>query len=104
MRVEFEFDQSKAQHHGYSKEQIHGVVRAKFQECGLLCATDENILAFEDSGRKDDYSNMWNLIVLLFNSGWFLQCATACRWFEDADDNEPEDVLAQAWKLVRKPV
>ena len=105
MRVEFEFDKRKAESLGLSLERITSIIKERFAASGLRCISEGSVLAFADCGRTEDFSSMWVLIDRLFNSGWYLQCASACRWYDEADENEePEDVLSQSELLLDKNI
>jgi hypothetical protein len=39
---------------------------------------------------------MWDIILSLLRSEWFMECAAACVW---QDEDGEEDVLAQAGKV-----
>ncbi len=103
MRVEFEFDRQKVEDLGHTVDEVYDLVKERFTERGLVCVSENEILAFRDQGGKEDFSAMWVLIVRIINSGWFLQCASACRWYDEFDSDEtPEDVLSQAHLLLDK--
>ena len=46
---------------------------------------------------KDDFANLWRVLMALLRSDWFPDCAVKCVWHDD--DGTSEDVLDQAWKL-----
>ena len=102
MKVEYEFDNKMVVKLGYTPERIAATVKRIHAKRHLPCIEDGDVLAFSDTGRKEDYSNLWICISRLINSDWFLRCATALRWFDENDDEEFEDVLAQADLLDRK--
>lgn len=100
MRVEMAFDENEVRTLGFEKNDAHYTVKKMFEDKDLPCIENENKLVFEDKDRKDDYSNMWIIIMSLLRADWFVKCATSCLFFDDEDD-EGEDVLAQAWKVRR---
>lgn len=102
MKVEYEFNKAKVEALGYTMPRIEATMKRIHAEKSLLCLSDGDILVFADNGNKEDYSNLWINITKLINSGWFLQCATALRWFDENDDEVYEDVLSQAELLIRK--
>lgn len=104
MRAEFEFDPKKAEALGYSPEGILATLQRAFQAEGFRCASEWPVIVFEGTGHEDDFSNMWILLTGLANSGWFMQTAAACRWYDLSDNGEEElceDVLSQAALLMR---
>ncbi|MDR2089713.1 MAG: hypothetical protein LBP73_10195 [Clostridiales Family XIII bacterium] len=94
MKVEFSFDKDIVEQSGYTLGDIHHTIKKKFNERNLPCVSDGDILAFTDNGNKNDFSNMWTVIMGLTRSDWFMSFATSCVWHEDA--NKKEDVLRQA--------
>ena len=63
---------------------------------GLPCVPDGDVLAFKDKGHGDDFAVMWDIILSLLRSDWFMDCASSCVW---QDESGEEDVLAQAGKV-----
>lgn len=94
MHVEFEFDNNKIESIGHTIKDVHYTIKQVFKEYGLPCIADGQILAFGGRGSKDDYSNLWTVILDLTESDWFLEVATACYWCEGG--KRVEDILAQA--------
>ncbi len=99
MKVEMTFNNDAVLACGYHKEEIYRKIKNEFQKRGLVCASDGEILAFEDTGKEDDYAYMWNVIKNLMISDWFLNCATSCDFTDD--DEMIEDVLSQAHLFQR---
>ena len=93
MRVEFEFNNDKIKAMGYTVNDVHYTIKQAFNEYGLPCVTEGDVLAFAGCGRKDDFSNLWNVIFQLTETDWFLNIATACHWCENG--KRVEDILAQ---------
>ncbi len=102
MKVEYEFDKKQIEELGYTEGRVKTTVMRIHKEKGLPCVSSGSVLAFADNGRREDYSNLWINISRLINSKWFLECATALRWFDNNDDDIYEDILAQADLLIRK--
>ncbi len=99
MKVTMTFDESKVKADGYQMADICETIKSEFTKRGLRCASEDEVLAFEDTGHEDDYAYMWNVIMSLLKSDWFVACASSCVFYDD-DDTE-EDVLCQAWKVRR---
>lgn len=105
MKVEFEFDQSRIRELGYRPEQVTAKLKQIFQERGLRCVSDRGTIAFADNDSPHDFANVWIGITGLINSNWFLECATACRFFDDSEEAAAgayEDVLSQAVLLMKE--
>lgn len=97
MRVDFTFDRTKAERHGYTVGTVHQTVKNLFAEKGLRCVEAGETLSFMDNGRENDFSNMWAIIMGLLRADWFTLLAASCVWHDD--DGSTEDVLSQAWKV-----
>jgi|GEM_PF-6547895 len=54
MKVEFTFDNSRIEQNGYTLEDIRYTIKKMFVERNIRCISDNNILAFEDSGGKKE--------------------------------------------------
>ena len=105
MRVEFEFDEQKVEELGCSTQRVTNTLIRVFKRENLPCISSQGIISFEDTGDDNDFANMWLTIRAIFNSSWFLKCATACRFYDDSEEAENgvyEDVLSQAALLIRK--
>ena len=98
MRVEMTFNDEAISVNGYKKQDIYQTLKKAFIQRGLRCSSDNEILSFEDSGNENDYANMWNVIISLLKSEWFVGCATSCTFF---DNDGEEDILSQAWKVQK---
>lgn len=94
MGVEFEFDEEKIKVLGYTLADVHYTIKGAFEEYGLPCVASGEILAFAGTGDRNDYSNLWTVIMELIETDWFLEIATACYWCEDG--RRVEDILTQA--------
>lgn len=93
MRVEFTFDQALVEQSGYSLVKIYDAIKKLYQDRNISCVSDGETLAFEGGEHKDDYANLWVVIVALTEADWFMEFATSCIWY--ADDDTYEDVLSQ---------
>ena len=96
MTVNFTFDKAAIERRGRTLEDVHRTVKSLFAAHDLPCTADGNALSFKDSGHGDDFACMWDIILSLLRSDWFMDCAAACVW---QDEDGEEDVLAQAGKV-----
>nr|WP_326186367.1 hypothetical protein [uncultured Oscillibacter sp.] len=99
MKVEIAFCSDALVQRGYSVDHAEQTVRRAFGRFGLVCTVGADGLTVHDRGDKDDFANLWRVLMALLRSDWFLDCAVKCVWHDD--DGTSEDVLAQAWKLKR---
>lgn len=79
LRVDFTFDKKIIEKNGYTMSNIYET-------------TEGEVLSFGAGEKKNDFSDMWTIIMRLTRSKWFLNYATSCTWNEN---NKSEDVLAQ---------
>lgn len=96
MKVKFSFDTAAVERRGYGLEAVRQTVKTLFAAHGFPCISDDGVLAFEDKGHGDDFAVMWDIILSLLRSEWFMDCAASCVW---QDENGEEDVLAQTEKI-----
>ena len=96
MKVKFSFDTAGVERRGYGLEAVRLTVKTLFAAYGFPCISDDGVLAFEDKGYGDDFAVMWDIILSLLRSEWFMDCAASCVW---QDEDGEEDVLAQARKM-----
>jgi hypothetical protein len=100
MKIEFTFDPKAIEQQGYAVNDVYSTIKKHFAGKGLPCIADGEVLAFGDNGQENDYAYMWNIILRLLKSEWFVAFASSCTFFDD-DDIE-EDVLSQAWKVQKR--
>lgn len=98
MQIRFTFDDALMQSNGIQRQSVYYTLKKSFSRKGLPCISDDEVLAFEDTGRECDYGNMWSIILGLIKSEWFIRCASSCIFIEDG---EAEDILAQLPELKR---
>ena len=96
MQVNFTFDKAAVGRRGHTMEDVHRTVKSLFAVHNLPCVSDGEPLSFKDKGHGDDFACMWDIILSLLRSEWFMECAAACVW---QDEDGEEDVLAQARKV-----
>ena len=95
MQVKFSFDKAAVERRGHTLETVHRTVKSLFAAHNLPCVSEGDSLSFRDKGHGDDFACMWDIILSLLRSEWFMECAAACVW---QDEDGEEDVLAQAGK------
>lgn len=93
MRVDFAFNESLVKANGYTMADIYGTIKREFEKKDIPCVADGEVLSFSGGKGKNDFSNMWAVILRLTHANWFLNFATTCIWREDND--KWEDVLKQ---------
>lgn len=98
MQVIFSFDDKLIEKKGVKREDIYYTIKKNFIQRGLQCISDGEQLVFENTGHKDDYGNMWALILALIDCDWFTDCAASCVFIEDGIK---EDVLSQVPEVKR---
>lgn len=96
MKVKFSFDKAAIERRGYTLKTVRQTVKNLFAAHGFPSISDDGVLAFEDKGHGDDFAVMWDIILSLLRSEWFMDCAASCVW---QDEDGEEDVLAQAEKM-----
>ena len=95
MQVNFTFDKAAVERRGHALEDVHQTVKSLFAVHNLPGVSDGETLSFKDKGHGDDFACMWDIILSLLRSEWFMDCATSCVW---EDENGVEDVLSQVRK------
>ena len=93
MKVRFSFDKAAVERRGRTLEDVHRTIKSLFAAHDLPCTADGDALSFQDKGHGDDFACMWDIILSLLRSDWFMACAAAGVW---QDEDGEEDVLAQA--------
>ena len=92
MEVKFSFDKAAAARRGCTLENVHRTIKSLFAAYDLPCVSGGATLAFKDRGHGDDFAIMWDIILSLLRSEWFMDCAASCVW---QDEDSEEDVLSQ---------
>ena len=95
MNVRFSFDKVAAERCGCTLEAVHQTIKSLFAVHGFPCVSDGETLVFKDKSHGDDFAVMWDIILSLLRSDWFVECATSCVWL---DEDGEEDILAQVGK------
>ena len=96
MEVRFSFNETAVERRGHTLEDVHQTIKSLFAAHGLPCVPDGDVLVFKDKGHGDDFAAMWDIILSLLRTDWFMDCATSCVWQNETGE---EDVLAQAEKI-----
>ena len=96
MQVNYTFDKAAVERRGRTPEDVHRTVKSLFAVHGLPYVFEGDPQSFQDKGHGDDFACMWDIILSLLRSDWFMDCAAACVW---QDEDGEEDVLAQAGKV-----
>ena len=97
MKVEFTFDKEQIQQYGYTVDAVKQTILRGFVAKGLRCTSSDGPMTFADSERKEDFSNMWAILMALLRTEWFPQCVSSCTGYDD--DGTQEDVLSQVGKV-----
>lgn len=95
MNVKFSFDEAMVKRWGFMLEGVHQTIKNLFAARNFPCVSERDGLSFADKGHGDDFAVMWDIILSLLRSDWFLDCAASCVW---QDEDGEEDILSQAGK------
>ena len=95
MNVKFSFDEAMVKRWGFMLEGVHQTIKNLFAAHNFPCVSEGDGLSFADKGHSDDFAVMWDIILSLLRSDWFLDCAASCVW---QDEDGEEDILSQAGK------
>ena len=101
MNVKFSFDKAIVERRGFMLEDVHQTIKGLFVAHDFPCVSEEDVLSFTDKGHGDDFAAMWDIILSLLRSDWFMECAASCVW---QDEDGEEDILSQAGKASEQGV
>ena len=101
MNVKFSFDKAIVEWRGFTLEDVYRTIKNLFTAHDFPCVSDGDALTFKDKGHGDDFVTMWDIILSLLRSDWFLDCAASCIWL---DEDGEEDILAQVGKAQEQGV
>ncbi|MCL2177090.1 MAG: hypothetical protein FWB72_04000 [Firmicutes bacterium] len=91
--MEFTFDLEAVEKHGYCIDVARKMIKEQAEEFKLKCVSDNELLAFEGSGLKSDFSGMLGMMrVFAIQSNWVAEIANS--WILITSDGW-EDVLRQ---------
>ena len=96
MNVKFSFDEAMVKRRDFMLEDVHQTIKSLFATHNFPCMFEGDVLSFTDKGHGGDFAIMWDIILSLLCSDWFMECATSCVW---QDEGGEEDVLSQAGKV-----
>ena len=96
MNVKFSFDEAIVERRDFTLEDVHRTIKTLFAAHDFPCVFEGDVLSFTDKGHGDDFAVMWDIILSLLRSDWFVECAAPCVW--QGKDGE-EDILSQARKV-----
>lgn len=96
MEVRFSFNKAAVERRSCTLEAVHQTIKSLFAVHGFPCVSDGSALVFKDKGHGDDFAVMWDIILSLLRSEWFMDCAASYVW---RDEDGEEDILAQAGKV-----
>ncbi len=95
MNVKFSFAKVAVERLGFTLEDVHRTIKNLFTAHDFPCVTEGDVLSFTGKGHGNDFAVMWDIILSLLRSGWFMECAASCVW---QDEDGEEDILVQARK------
>ena len=95
MNVKFSFDEAMVKRRGFMLEDVHQTIKGLFTAHDFPCVFEGDVLSCTGKGHGDDFSIMWDIILSLLRSDWFMECAASCVW---QDEDGEEDILSQARK------
>ena len=93
MKVKFSFDKAAVERRGHTLEDVHRTVKSLFAAHNLPCVFEGDPLSFQDKGHGDDFACMWDIILSLLRSDWFMDCAAACVWLDEDSEEDMEGKL-----------
>jgi len=96
MNVRISFDNAAVVLRGHTLEDVHQAIKSLFAVHGFPCVSEGDVHTFKDKGLSDDFAIMWDIILSLLRSDWFVDCAASCVW---QDEDGEEDILSQARKV-----
>ena len=95
MNVKFSFDKAIAERGCFTPENVRRTIKSLFAAHNFPCVSEGDGLSYADKGHGDDFAVMWDIILSLLRSDWFLDCVASCVW---QDEDGEEDILSQAGK------
>ena len=95
MNVKFPFDKATVERRGFTLEDVYQTIKSLFAAHNFPYIFEGDALSFSDKDHGDDFAVMWDIILSLLRSDWFVECAASCVWL---DEDGKEDILSQAEK------
>ena len=93
MKVRFSFDKAAVEQRGYRLEDVHRTVKNLFVAHNLPCIADGSTLAFENKDHGDDFVVMWDIILSLLRSEWFVYCVASCVWKDEDGEKDIQSIV-----------
>ena len=75
LRVDFTFDKKIIEKNGYTMSNIYETIKMEFDKKNISCVAEGEVLSFGAGEKKNDFSDMWTIIMRLTRSKWFLNYA-----------------------------
>lgn len=101
MNVKFSFNKAIVERRSFTLEDVHRTIKSLFAAHNFSYISEGDALFFTDKGHGDDFAVMWDIILSLLRSDWFVECAASCVW---QDEDGEEDILSQAGKASEQGV
>lgn len=95
LQVRFTFSDELMKQNDIERNAVYYTLKKNFEQRGLVCILEDDVLVVKGTGQEDDYGNIWAVLMGLIESDWFIKCANSCDYIENG---EVEDVLAQVPK------
>ncbi len=73
MTVKISFNKAAVERRGCRLEDARQTVKNLFAVHDLPCVSEGSVLAFKDKGYGDDFAVMWDIILTLLRTDWFLE-------------------------------
>ena len=94
LRVDFTFDKKIIEKNGYTMSNIYETIKMEFDKKNISCVAEGEVLSFGAGEKKNDFSDMWTIIMRLTRSKW--------RCF--SSNKEKTDDKCIIWKIKQKTV
>ena len=78
MEVKLSFAKAAVEQRSYTLEAVHQTIKSLFAVHGLPCVSDGDALVFKDKGHGNGFAVMWDIILSLLRSEWFMDCGASC--------------------------
>ena len=78
MEVKLSFAKAAVEQRSYTLEAVHQTIKSLFAGHGLPFVSDGDALVFKDKGHGNGFAVMWDIILSLLRSEWFMDCGASC--------------------------
>ena len=68
LRVDFTFDKKIIEKNGYTMSNIYETIKMEFGKKNISCVAEGEVLSFGAGEKKNDFSDMWTIIMRLTRS------------------------------------